>query len=115
MAMTLKQLALLQEPISALGLGVRLINSLEEANIFTVADLLKSCGKGEPGSCQHCDRRHNCQAVVHLPDVRNVGEKSLQELYDALEAHGFYRDSRKGAAEQAARNQAKPKFRGRRW
>ena len=51
-----------------IGLAVRTTNCLEEKGIFTVRDLLKS--------------------------ISNFGEKTLEEVYQALEAKGYSRPGR---------------------
>ena len=55
-----------------IGLSVRTTNCLEEKGIFTVNDLL------------HCTR-------ADLLSISNFGEKTLEEVYRALEKIGFYR------------------------
>jgi DNA-directed RNA polymerase subunit alpha len=55
-----------------IGLSVRTTNCLEEKGIFTVNDLL------------HCTRDD-------LLSISNFGEKTLEEVYKALEGIGFYR------------------------
>ncbi len=55
-----------------IGLSVRTTNCLEEKGIFTVNDLL------------HCTRED-------LLGISNFGEKTLEEVYKALERIGFYR------------------------
>ena len=57
------------------GLTVRTTNCLEERGIFTVRDLLK------------CTRED-------LLSISNFGEKTLEEVYLALEGIGFYRTNR---------------------
>lgn len=59
-----------------IGLMVRTTNCLEERGIFTVRDLL------------------NCTAD-DLLSISNFGEKTLEEVYQALEKFGFYRPNRK--------------------
>ena len=59
-----------------IGLSVRTTNCLEERGIFTVRDLL------------NCTRKD-------LLEISNFGEKTLEEVYLALETVGFYRQSRK--------------------
>jgi DNA-directed RNA polymerase subunit alpha len=59
-----------------IGLSVRTTNCLEERGIFTVHDLL------------HCTRDD-------LLAISNFGEKTLEEVYKALESIGFYRPSRR--------------------
>lgn len=61
-----------------IGLSVRTTNCLEEKGIFTVSDLL------------HCTRED-------LLGISNFGEKTLEEVYRALEGIGFYRKSRRQA------------------
>lgn len=58
-----------------IGLSVRTTNCLEERGIFTVQDLL------------HCTRED-------LLSISNFGEKTLEEVYLALEGIGFYRPGR---------------------
>ncbi|MGE0757127.1 MAG: DNA-directed RNA polymerase subunit alpha C-terminal domain-containing protein [Pirellulaceae bacterium] len=58
-----------------IGLTVRTTNCLEERGIFTVRDLL---------NCSRDD----------LLAISNFGEKTLEEVYLALERIGFYRPAR---------------------
>lgn len=58
-----------------IGLTVRTTNCLEEKGIFTVRDLLKSTPKD-------------------LLSISNFGEKTLEEVYLALEKIGYYRPHR---------------------
>jgi DNA-directed RNA polymerase subunit alpha len=58
-----------------IGLTVRTTNCLEERGIFTVEDLLKTTSKD-------------------LLSISNFGEKTLEEVYKALESVGFYRPGR---------------------
>jgi DNA-directed RNA polymerase subunit alpha len=58
-----------------IGLTVRTTNCLEERGIFTVRDLLNT-------------RRED------LLSISNFGEKTLEEVYQALEQFGFYRPGR---------------------
>jgi DNA-directed RNA polymerase subunit alpha len=58
-----------------IGLTVRTTNCLEERGIFTVRDLL---------NCTRDD----------LLAISNFGEKTLEEVYLALENIGFYRANR---------------------
>ncbi len=55
-----------------IGLTVRTTNCLEEKGIFTVRDLLNT-------------------TRAELLSISNFGEKTLEEVYLALEAIGFYR------------------------
>ena len=61
---------------SEIGLSVRTTNCLEEQGIFTVENLL------------HCSRED-------LLAISNFGEKTLDEVYFALENLGFYRRNRR--------------------
>lgn len=63
----------LEMSTAEMGLTVRTTNCLEERGIFTVEDLLK------------CTRED-------LLGISNFGEKTLEEVYLALEGIGFYRD-----------------------
>ncbi|MCC7086578.1 MAG: DNA-directed RNA polymerase subunit alpha [Pirellulales bacterium] len=65
----------LEMSTAEIGLAVRTTNCLEERGIFTVNDLL------------HCTRED-------LLSISNFGEKTLEEVYKALESIGFYRSSR---------------------
>ena len=58
-----------------IGLTVRTTNCLEEKGIFTVRDLL---------NCSRDD----------LLSISNFGDKTLEEVYKALEGVGFYRRGR---------------------
>lgn len=58
-----------------IGLTVRTTNCLEEKGIFTVRDLLNS----KPDD---------------LLSISNFGEKTLEEVFKALELIGFYRRGR---------------------
>ncbi len=62
----------LEMSTAEIGLTVRTTNCLEERGIFTVNDLL------------HCTRED-------LLGISNFGEKTLEEVYKALEAIGFCR------------------------
>ena len=62
----------LQMSTAEIGLAVRTTNCLEERGIFTVHDLL------------HCTRED-------LLSISNFGEKTLEEVYKALENFGFKR------------------------
>lgn len=65
----------LEMSTAEIGLAVRTTNCLEEKGIFTVDDLL------------HCTRED-------LLSISNFGEKTLEEVYSALERIGFYRPQR---------------------
>jgi DNA-directed RNA polymerase subunit alpha len=64
----------LEMSTAEIGLSVRTTNCLEERGIFSVDDLL------------HCTRED-------LLSISNFGEKTLEEVYKALESIGFYRRS----------------------
>jgi DNA-directed RNA polymerase subunit alpha len=65
----------LEMSTAEIGLAVRTTNCLEERGVFTVDDLL------------HCTRED-------LLSISNFGEKTLEEVYKALESVGFYRPGR---------------------
>ncbi len=65
----------LEMSTAEIGLSVRTTNCLEEKGIFTVEDLLNS-------------RREELLAIS------NFGEKTLEEVYLALEGIGFRRSQR---------------------
>jgi DNA-directed RNA polymerase subunit alpha len=62
----------LQMSCAEIGLAVRTTNCLEERGVFTVDDLL------------NCKRED-------LLSISNFGEKTLEEVYKALEGIGFFR------------------------
>lgn len=64
--------------IAEMSLSVRTTNCLEETGILTVRDLLHATPK-------------------RLLKISNFGEKTLEEVYDALEQLGFYRPNRNPA------------------
>jgi len=66
----------LEMSTAEIGLTVRTTNCLEERGVFTVADLL------------NCTRED-------LLSISNFGEKTLEEVYLALESVGFYRPARR--------------------
>jgi len=68
----------LEMSTAEIGLSVRTTNCLEERGIFTVEDLL------------NCTRED-------LLGISNFGEKTLEEVYQALETVGFYRQGREQA------------------
>jgi len=65
----------LEMSTAEIGLSVRTTNCLEERGIFTVEDLL---------NCTRDD----------LLSISNFGEKTLEEVYLALEEVGFFRPGR---------------------
>ncbi len=68
--------ARLEMSTAEIGLSVRTTNCLEERGIFTVQDLL------------NCTRED-------LLSISNFGEKTLEEVFKALEGIGFVRKSRR--------------------
>ena len=64
--------------LSEVDLVVRTVNCLEDHGIFTVADLLNSTPK-------------------QLLEIPNLGEKTLETIYSALEKIGFFRPGRQPA------------------
>ena len=62
----------LELSLSEIDLVVRTVNCLEDHGIFTVQDLLNSTP----------------QELLEIP---NLGEKTLETIYQALEKIGFYR------------------------
>jgi len=77
----------LEMSTAEIGLTVRTTNCLEERGIFTVQDLL-GCSREE------------------LLAISNFGEKTLEEVYKALEGIGFHRKVKPEAS--AAATQADP-------
>ena len=73
----------LEMSTAEIGLSVRTTNCLEERGVFTVEDLL------------HCTPQD-------LLSISNFGEKTLEEVYKALEAKGFQRRSRCAAQPEPA-------------
>jgi DNA-directed RNA polymerase subunit alpha len=65
----------LEMSTAEIGLSVRTTNCLEERGIFNVRDLL------------NCSREE-------LLGISNFGEKTLEEVFLALEGVGFYRPQR---------------------
>jgi DNA-directed RNA polymerase subunit alpha len=70
----------LEMSTAEIGLSVRTTNCLEEKGIFTVHDLL---------NCTRSD----------LLSISNFGEKTLEEVYRALEKIGFFRKQPRADAE----------------
>jgi DNA-directed RNA polymerase subunit alpha len=64
--------------LAEIELCVRTVNCLEDHGIFTVRDLLASTR----------------QRLLEIP---NLGEKTLETIYEALEKLGFYRNGRQPA------------------
>jgi DNA-directed RNA polymerase subunit alpha len=69
----------LEMSTAEIGLSVRTTNCLEEKGIFTVNDLLHSTRDD-------------------LLSISNFGEKTLEEVYIALEQIGFFRTTKREAA-----------------
>ncbi len=69
----------LEMSIAEIGLSVRTTNCLEEQGIFLVRDLLASTPE-------------------ELLAITNFGEKTLEEVYKALEGIGFYCRGRRADA-----------------
>jgi len=69
----------LEMSTAEIGLTVRTTNCLEDRGIFTVRDLLNS-------------------SPDQLLSIANFGEKTLEEVYKALEKIGFYRASKQPKA-----------------
>ncbi len=72
---TVEQNERLEMSTAEIGLSVRTTNCLEERGIFSVQDLL------------NCTRED-------LLSISNFGEKTLDEVFAALESVGFYRPDR---------------------
>lgn len=68
----------LEMSIAEMDLSVRTTNCLEETGIFTVRDLLNATPK-------------------RLLAISNFGEKTLEEVYGALEKMEFYRPGQQPA------------------
>jgi len=66
----------LELSIAEMNLSVRTTNCLEETGILTVRDLLHATPK-------------------KLLNISNFGEKTLDEVYTALEELGFYRPGKR--------------------
>jgi DNA-directed RNA polymerase subunit alpha len=73
-----------------IGLSVRTTNCLEQRGIFTVHDLLK---------CRRED----------LLRISNFGQKTLEEVYTALEGVGLYRREKQRATAAAPRARVHPR------
>lgn len=75
-------------PIEELGLQVRAFNCLKRAGITTIGEVLERLKKGRD----------------EMLAIRNFGEKSLEELLEALEAKGYseYVDQLSGDADAGA-------------
>jgi DNA-directed RNA polymerase subunit alpha len=80
----------LEMSTAELGLSVRTTNCLEERGIFTVNDLL------------HCSREV-------LLSISNFGEKTLEEVYKALEGIGFYRQGKRESTVESSPSPSLPR------
>lgn len=97
---------LLDETIGLLGLSVRTANALEGAGVLTIRQLLNSCPRtseqhemGCSGACS----RPGFKPFRHLLDIPNFGEKTLTEVFAALEQLGFVRKGHEREVEAARR------------
>ncbi len=70
--------------LAEIGLSVRTTNCLDEQGVSTVGELLK---------CKRAD----------LLSIPNFGEKTLEEVFNALEKLGFVRIERRNAAANGAK------------
>ncbi|MDD3588718.1 MAG: DNA-directed RNA polymerase subunit alpha C-terminal domain-containing protein [Thermoguttaceae bacterium] len=77
----------LQMSMAEVGLSVRTTNCLDEQGISTVGDLLK---------CKRSD----------LLNIPNFGEKTLEEVFGALEKLGFLRKERRKSESAFAPDEA---------
>ena len=80
----------LEMSTAEIGLSVRTTNCLEERGIFTVNDLL------------HCTRDD-------LLGISNFGEKTLEEVYKALESIGFCRPAKREAGSSGSAPPPQPR------
>ena len=80
----------LEMSTAEIGLSVRTTNCLEERGIFTVNDLLHSTRDD-------------------LLSISNFGEKTLEEVYKALEGVGFFRNSTCDSAAEQFQMTARPR------
>jgi DNA-directed RNA polymerase subunit alpha len=80
----------LEMSTAEIGLSVRTTNCLEEKGIFTVEDLLRSTRDD-------------------LLSISNFGEKTLEEVYRALEGIGFYRPGQEEPAASPPRSSPLPR------
>ncbi len=81
----------LEMSTAEIGLAVRTTNCLEERGVFTVNDLL------------HCKRED-------LLSISNFGEKTLEEVYKALESVGFYRPGHEQTAPPTQHESEQPEL-----
>ena len=83
-----EQMEKLDCSVVELGLSVRTVNNLERNDVLTVKHLLECCPLSIKEETCRCSR-------LHLADVANLGSKTQEEIYDALERWGFTRASRR--------------------
>ena len=76
--------ARLELNLAEIDLASRTVNCLEEEKIFTVRDLLN-------------------RTREQLLDIPNIGEKTLETIWVALEKIGFYRVSKQAVEERHGR------------
>lgn len=119
--LTRNQQKMLEEPLSSLGLSVRTANTLDSHGVYTLEELLHCCGLAIMcNDCVHwtgtrteiedevmddgeCDR--GC--TLRLLGIPNFGVKTLQEVYDLLERHGFKRSTLPTSKKPKKRKRAK--------
>jgi DNA-directed RNA polymerase subunit alpha len=80
----------LEMSTAEIGLTVRTTNCLEERGIFTVNDLLNS-------------------SRDELLSISNFGEKTLEEVYKALEGIGFHRRGKRQPAAGSSPSPPRPR------
>ena len=80
----------LEMSTAEIGLSVRTTNCLEDRGIFTVEDLLRSTRE-------------------ELLSISNFGEKTLEEVYKALEGVGFSRQPKPASASGELRSPTQPR------
>jgi DNA-directed RNA polymerase subunit alpha len=80
----------LEMSTAEIGLSVRTTNCLEDRGIFTVEDLLRSTRE-------------------ELLSISNFGEKTLEEVYKALEGIGFSRRPNPAPAAGEPRSPTQPR------
>jgi DNA-directed RNA polymerase alpha subunit len=108
-------LSVLQEPLGCLSLSVRTANALDTAGVQTVQQLLSSCPRRacdcKPHDCPCAGGAANFAPFCFLLDIPNFGEKTLEEVFLALEEVGFVRGNRQAAvAQQQTEAEQKERF-----
>ena len=76
--------ARLELNLAEIDLAHRTVNCLEEEEILTVRDLLS-------------------RTPEQLLKITNIGERTLETIYEALEKVGFYRKSKQAVEERQGR------------